>query len=120
MKKNDNRMNERIRTLRKALKLRQADFGKQIGLTQTSLSMIERETNALTDKNIRLICSVFNVREEWLRAGNGDMFNDSPYIKELCEIISSLTPESQLSLLKIAREVRIIEERLLTNSNDFQ
>lgn len=48
------------------------------------------------------------------------MFNDSPYIKELCEIISSLTPESQLSLLKIAREVRIIEERLLTNSNDFQ
>ena len=120
MKKNNNGMNERIRTLRKVLKLRQSDFGKQIGLTQTSLSMIERGTNTPTDKNIRLICSVFNVREEWLRTGNGKMFNDSPYIKELCEIISSLTPESQLSLLKIAREVRIIEERLLTNSNDFQ
>ncbi len=48
------------------------------------------------------------------------MFNDGPYSKELCEIISSLTPEIQLSLLKIAREVHIIEERLLTNSNDFQ
>ena len=120
MKKNNNEINERIRALRKALKLKQADFGKQIGLTQTSLSMIERGANTLTDKNIRLICSVFNVSEEWLRTGDGNMFNDSPYIKELCDIISSLNSESQISLLKIAREIRRIEERLLANSNNFQ
>ena len=39
------------------------------------------------------------------------MFNDSTYIKELCEVINSLTTESQLSILKIAREVRIIEKK---------
>ena len=112
MEKNDIEINERIRTLRKALKLKQADFGKQIGLTQTSLSMIERGTNALTDKNIRLICTTFNVNEKWLRTGNGNMFNDSPYIKEFDSIISNLTLDSQLSLLKIAREVFKVEERL--------
>ena len=101
MKANNNGMNERIKILRKTLELKQADFGKQIGLTQTSLSMIERGANTLTDKNIRLICTVFNVREEWLRNGDGDIFNDSPYIKELCDIINSLTPENQLSLLDI-------------------
>ena len=89
MKKNNNEINERIRALRKALKLKQSDFGKQIGLTQTSLSMIERGANTLTDKNIRLICSVFNVREEWLRTGNGNMFNDSPYIKN-CATLSAV------------------------------
>ena len=112
MEKNDIEINERIRTLRKALKLKQADFGKQIGLTHTSLSMIERGTNALTDKNIRLICTTFNVNEKWLRTGNGNMFNDSPYIKEFDSIISNLTLDSQLSLLKIAREVFKVEERL--------
>ena len=114
--KNNIEMNERIRTLRKALKLKQADFGKQIGLTQTSLSMIERGTNTLTDKNIMLICNTFNVREEWLRNSKGAMFNDSPYIKEFCSIISNLTLDSQFSLLKIAREIFKIEERLLNKS----
>ena len=115
MKRHNTEMNDRIRVLRKALKLKQADFGRQIGLTQTSLSMIERVVNNLTDKNIKLICSAFNVCEEWLRNGTGNMFNDSPYIKELCAICNTLTPETQLSLLKIARELRRIDERLSDN-----
>ena len=115
MKKHNTGMNERIKILRKALKLKQADFGRQIGLTQTSLSMIERGVNNLTDKNIKLICSTFNVSEEWLREGRGNMFNYSPYIKELHTVFNTLTPETQLSLLKIARELRRIEERLSDN-----
>lgn len=95
------------------MKLKQEDFGRQIGLTQTSLSMIERGVNNLTDKNIRLICSAFNVSEEWLRNGTGNMFNDSPYIKEPCNICDACTPETQLSLLKMARELLRIEEQLL-------
>ena len=115
MKRHNTGMNDRIRVLRKALKMKQADFGRQIGLTQTSLSMIERGVNNLTDKNIKLICSAFNVSEEWLRNGTGNMFNDSPYIKELYAICNTLTPETQSSLLKIARELRRIEERLSDN-----
>ena len=115
MKKHNTGMNERIRVLRKALKMKQADFGSQIGLTQTSLSMIERGVNNLTNKNIKLICSAFNVSERWLRNGIGNIFNESPYIKELCAICNTLTPKTQLSLLKIARELRRIEERLSDN-----
>jgi len=116
MKKNNLEINKRIRTLRKALKLNQADFGNQIGLTQTSMSMIERGANTLTDKNIMLICAAFNVREEWLRNGGGTIFNNSPYVREVCDIMSNLTLDSQLSLLKIAREIFKVEERLLSRS----
>ena len=77
--------------------------------------MIERGVNNLTDKNIKLICSVFNVSEEWLRNGTGNMCNNSPYIKELYAIYNALAPETQLSLLKIARELRRIEGRLSDN-----
>ena len=109
---------ERLREARKALKLNQRNFSKQIGLTQTSLSMIEVGTNILTDKNIKLICATFNVREEWLREGKGQMFNDSPYIKEVCDILGDLTPDTQKSLLVIARELLKVEKRQAGDTED--
>ena len=101
---------ERVKLVRKTLKLNQKDFGKMIGLTQTSLSMIEVGTNILTEKNIKLICATFNVREEWLREGKGKIFNDSPYVKEICDILGDLTPDTQKSLLLIAKELLRVEQ----------
>ncbi len=102
---------ERVKLVRKTLKLNQKDFGKMIGLTQTSLSMIEVGTNILTEKNIKLICATFNVREEWLREGKGKIFNDSPYVKEICDILGDLTPDTQKSLLLIAKELLKVEQK---------
>lgn len=102
---------ERVKFVRKTLKMNQKDFGKMIGLTQTSLSMIEVGTNILTEKNIKLICATFNIREEWLREGKGKIFNDSPYVKELCDILGDLTPDTQKSLLLIAKELLKVEQK---------
>ena len=102
---------ERVKFIRKTLKMNQKDFGKMIGLTQTSLSMIEVGTNILTEKNIKLICATFNVREEWLREGKGKIFNDSPYVKELCDILGDLTADTQKSLLLIAKELLRVEQK---------
>ena len=104
-------MYQRMKLVRKTLKMNQRDFGKMIGLTQTSLSMIEVGTNILTEKNIKLICATFNVREEWLREGQGKMFNDSPYVKEICDVLGDLTPETQKSLLVIAKELLRVEQK---------
>ena len=109
-----NLLSQRTRLLRQALKLNQTDFARQIGLTQTSLSMIEVGNNSLTDKNIRLICATFNVREAWLRDGEGEMFNTpSPYAKELEAILDRLKPETQEYLLLIARELLAVQRKLL-------
>lgn len=107
---------ERVKFVRKTLKMNQKDFGKMIGLTQTSLSMIEVGTNIVTEKNIKLICATFNVREEWLREGKGKIFNNSPYVKEICDVLGDLTPDTQKSLLIIAKELLRVEQR--QNDND--
>ena len=98
--------------------MNQKDFGKMIGLTQTSLSMIEVGTNILTEKNIKLICATFNVREEWLREGTGKMFNNSPFVKEICDVLGDLTPETQKSLLVIAKELLRVEQKQKHSEND--
>ena len=110
----ENNMNERIRLLRKALNIYQGDFAKRIGLSQTSLSLIESGHNVLNDRHIKLICSTFNVNERWLRDGEGEMFAAaSPYAKELEQILDSLAPATQEYLLVVARELLTMQEKLL-------
>jgi transcriptional regulator with XRE-family HTH domain len=102
-----------MRAARKALGLNQAEFAKQIGLTQTSLSMLEMGNNAITDKNVKLICITFNVNEHWLRTGEGKMFNSSPYVKEISDILVNLTPETQQYLLLMAQGLLNVQQKLL-------
>ena len=69
-------INERIRHLRKdELDLTQSEFASKLGLKQAGVSAIERDSVAVTDRTIKAICMVFNVREEWLRTGEGEMYN---------------------------------------------
>ena len=66
--------NERIRNLRKALNLTQVEFSKRIRLSQSHLTSVETGKRKLTDPVSKLICSEFNVNEQWLRTGEGEMF----------------------------------------------
>lgn len=65
---------ERIRAVRKELGLTLEKFGDKIGLKKNSISQIENGKNSVTDQVIRSICREFNVNEEWLRTGQGEMF----------------------------------------------
>ena len=67
-------MNERIRKLRKHLDLTQKEFAEKIGVKQNTVAQYEMGRNVPIDSVISLICREFNVREEWLRDGTGEMF----------------------------------------------
>lgn len=102
----------RIRHIRKTKKLNQREFAKKIGLTQTSLSMIELEKSSLTEKNIKLICAVFAVNEEWLRSGNGEMFDSMTfYQRELNSVFDKLNVDTQKLIVDIAKKLLKIQEK---------
>ncbi len=69
-------MNERLKTVRKKLSLSQEAFGKRLGVTGAGISKIESGDRGITEQMILAICREFNVREEWLRDGKGDIFLD--------------------------------------------
>ena len=73
---------ERVRELRKKhLKLSQTDFGEKIGVSRSVINNIELNTLAKPEKKVslmKLICKEFNVNEDWLLNGNGEMFNVTP------------------------------------------
>lgn len=67
-------INERVKQLRKHLGLTQGQFAEELGITDSSVSRIEKGESALTEGNIKLICATRYVNEDWLRNGTGDMF----------------------------------------------
>ena len=67
-------MNERIKELRKVLKISQEKFGARIKISGASVSKIESGENNPSEQTLSLIVSEFNVSENWLRNGVGDMF----------------------------------------------
>lgn len=70
-------INERIRYFRKdVLDMNQTEFADKLGMKQTSVSGIERESVAVTDRTIKTICLIFNVNEDWLRTGSGPIYNE--------------------------------------------
>lgn len=67
-------MNERIKMIRNKIGLTQTDFGIRIGLKQNTVGQIENGQRGITDRTIILLCQTYNVSEDWLRDGTGEMF----------------------------------------------
>lgn len=67
-------MNERLKKLRKTLDLTQQEFADRIGIKRNSLANYETGRNTPIDAILISICREWNVNEEWLRTGNGEMF----------------------------------------------
>lgn len=69
---------ERIRELRKEyLHLSQTEFGERLGVSRSVIKNIELNALARPDQKLslmKLICSEFNVNEEWLLNGTEPMF----------------------------------------------
>lgn len=77
---------ERVKAVRKELGLTLDKFGEKLGITKSALSMLENGKNNPSDQTIILICREFNVNEEWLRNGTGEMFNTSSGNQALDEL----------------------------------
>lgn len=68
---------ERIRELRKTLKMTMEQFGEKIGVTKSTISNIENGNRNATEHMVKSICREFNVDYIWLTSGEGEMFVES-------------------------------------------
>ena len=76
---------DRIRLIRKSENLTMEKFGEKLGVTKVAISLIENGSRSLTTQMLRAISNIYNVNEEWLRTGKGEMYaeiSDSELIME--------------------------------------
>lgn len=67
-------MNTRVKLLRSKLHMSQGAFGKRLGVTGAGISKIENGKRNLTEQMLLMICREFNVNEDWLKLGEGEVF----------------------------------------------
>lgn len=75
--------NERIKLIRKELGLSQKDFGERINISRGHIAGFETGKSNITERTIRDICREFNINEQWLSTGEGEMYKPQPQINEL-------------------------------------
>ena len=74
VQKGGNSLKDRLKKLRKELDLKQREFAEKIGTSPNILTNYETGRRNPSNSVINNICKTFNVNEEWLRNGIGDMF----------------------------------------------
>ena len=118
-------MNLRLKKIRMLNKMSQEEFGKKIGIeSRAHISALENGNRNITDRIIKDVCREFNINEDWLRTGNGEMYNipedetaaivselleeDNPFydiIKGIIKTYQELDDKSQRILLKFSQEL---------------
>jgi transcriptional regulator with XRE-family HTH domain len=83
-------LNERIKKLRSHLELTQEEFSSKIGLSRNFIAQVESGIKKPSSRTISDICEKFNVNEEWLLNGTGEMFVNLPKEAEISNFLSDV------------------------------
>lgn len=68
-------MKDRIKKIRKDAGLTQEKFADRLGLKRNTIATYETGKSEPMDNIIISMCREFNVNEEWLRTGNGEVYD---------------------------------------------
>lgn len=84
-------MKNRIKQIRKECCLTQTEFGEKIGVRGNTITNYENGLRNPSEAIIRAICREFNVNEDWLRTGKGEMFRKVDRKTELASFFGELS-----------------------------
>ena len=93
-------MSERLKKLRKELDMTQQEFAEGIGIKRNTMATYESGRNEPIDAVISLICTKYNVNENWLRTGEGEMFMGMSYDDEIAQFVGQVMGEEDDSFKK--------------------
>lgn len=94
---------KRVRKIRLQKGISQEQFGELIGIKKAAVSKIENGDNSLSRSNLISICKQFNINEEWLLYGKGEMFIPTSRENEIRAFFENAM-SSDTDLAKIQRK----------------
>lgn len=83
-------MKDRIKKIRKELDLTQQKFADRLGVQRNTIAMYEMGKTAPSEAIILSICREFNVNEQWLRDGTGEMFIEQTRDEQIASFVGSI------------------------------
>lgn len=105
-------MKNRIKKIRKELDLTQQAFADKIGMKQNTIAQYEMGRTKPSDAIIFSICREFNVNEEWLRTGEGEMFEELTEQQKLLKYTAFLLKDKDSAIANAIQTLIVTYEQL--------
>lgn len=105
-------MNERLKRLRRELNITQQEFADRIGIKRSTMATYESGRNEPIDAVISLICREFDVNEDWLKTGDGEMFEELTDQEKTMKYIAKLVKDKDSVVANAITAVAITYEQL--------
>lgn len=100
---------EKIKEIRKALDMTQAEFAERLNVTQAQVSSLEKGTRKLNSRTIKDICREFDINEKYLTNEQEEMFIKQVQDDELIDVIkdcyNSLDDYEKKTVNKLLRKI---------------
>lgn len=103
---------ERIKKLRKHLDLTQQKFGERLGIKGNTVAQYELGRNEPIDAVLSLICREFSVNENWLRTGEGEMFEELTEQQKLMKYTGLLLKDKDSAIATAIQALIVTYEQL--------
>jgi len=92
---------DRIKIVREAKEKSQRDFASSIKISQPALAMFENGQREPKPIHIEQICSKYNINEDWLQTGEGEMESKKSIIwGDICADIGVNDPKAREAIMK--------------------
>jgi transcriptional regulator with XRE-family HTH domain len=91
-------INQRVKQIREALELSQRNFSSALSLSNGYIAGVETGIRNVNGRLIKLISGEFGVNEQWLKTGEGKMFDteqDDIMFTKLVSLFRELSPKYQ-------------------------
>lgn len=112
-------MKNRILKIRKDNKMTQDAFAEKLNLSKNFVWMLEKGERSASDRTIMDICREFNVHEQWLRTGEGEMYEIPD--DEIASVVSELLEEENpfyeliIGIMKTYQKLDTKSQELINN-----
>jgi len=111
-------ISQRICEIRKALGLTQTEFANDLKISQAHASAIELGNRKIPERIIKMICFTYNVKENWLKTGKGDMFKKGRDYK-LEEVTKNFNKLDELLQDYVLKQIRLALEYQKAKDSDL-
>jgi len=106
-------MAERFAAVREKIGIKQAEFAEALGISRPTIAGLEKGYAKITERNIKTVCQVYNINENWLKTGQGAMFNTAfsqadpinEDEEELIRMFRKLSLQTKRTILEIVHKL---------------
>lgn len=86
---------DRVKAVRTKENMTMEQFGEKLGVQKSAVSKIEKGKVNITEQMFKSICREFNVNEEWLRTGEGEMSLKLSEDEEIADLVSDVLEDGK-------------------------